>query len=315
MPFGELGREKRNVHRNKKAGREAYPTIAVFFVTAVVLGAADDRAADREAIRAHIDRIFQAFIHKDAAELRATHDTHWLGYLEGSGTVIRGIDGYMENASYGIANSEYGMTGYKMREFDMIFQGDAAFVTFVADVDSRTPSGPAHRTLRITDFYARRNGQWIQAGSDTEEHPESLQARMRAGAEEPRTLNEADRKSLLEAREAVWHAFFANDKPALEKLIPRELVTIEAEGNEFGSRNAVMAGSEQFARSGGKLARLEFPKTEIQCYGSTAIVYSTYLYEIERGGKRTPSSGRVTEVFVRRNGQWVNPGWHMDTAR
>jgi hypothetical protein len=45
---------------------------------------ADDRAADREAIRAHIDRIFQAFIHKDRAELQATHAANWLGYLEGS---------------------------------------------------------------------------------------------------------------------------------------------------------------------------------------------------------------------------------------
>jgi ketosteroid isomerase-like protein len=130
-----------------------------------------------------------------------------------------------------------------------------------------------------------------------------------------RTLDEADRKRLLEARDAVWRAYFANDKAALEKLIPQELVSIEPAGNEFGSRNAVMTGSEQFARSGGKLARLEFPKTEIQCYGSTAIIYSTYLYEIERDGKRTPSSGRVTEVFVRRNGQWVNPGWHMDSTR
>ena len=44
----------------------------------------DDRAADREAIRAHIDSIFQAFIRKDAAALRATHAQNWLGYLEGS---------------------------------------------------------------------------------------------------------------------------------------------------------------------------------------------------------------------------------------
>ena len=50
----------------------------------------DDRAADRAAIRAHIDRIFQAFIHKDQAELRATHADNWLGYLEGSRKIIRG---------------------------------------------------------------------------------------------------------------------------------------------------------------------------------------------------------------------------------
>lgn len=68
------------------------------------------------------------------------------------------------------------------------------------------------------------------------------------------------------------------------------------------------------AQSGAKLARLEFPKTEIQCYGNTAIIYSAYLYELEKDGQRTPYSGRVTEVFVLRRGQWVNPGWHMDAT-
>ena len=60
--------------------------------------------------------------------------------------------------------------------------------------------------------------------------------------------------------------------------------------------------------------RLEFPKTEIQSYGYTSIIYSTYLYELEKDGKRMPHSGRVTEVFVYRDGQWVNPGWHMDST-
>src|SRR5258707_14335878 len=87
--------------------------------------AADDRAADRAAIRAHIDRIFQAFIHKDSTELRATHAGNWLGYLEGSREMIRGIDQYMNWSGYFEPSSPYGMTGYKMREFDMIFQGDA----------------------------------------------------------------------------------------------------------------------------------------------------------------------------------------------
>ncbi len=68
----------------------------------------DDRAADRGAIRAHIDSIFQAFIKKDAAALRATHAQNWLGYLEGSRTMIRGLDGYMDNV-YVDPKSPYGM--------------------------------------------------------------------------------------------------------------------------------------------------------------------------------------------------------------
>ena len=78
---------------------------------------------------------------------------------------------------------------------------------------------------------------------------------------------------------------------------------------------AIFDVAARFARSGGKLVKLEFPKTEIQVYGYTAVVYSDYLYELESGGQRHQQSGRVTEIFVLRKGQWVNPGWHMDSGK
>ena len=66
---------------------------------------------------------------------------------------------------------------------------------------------------------------------------------------------------------------------------------------------------------GGKLIRLEFPRTEIQRFGDVAITYSQYLYETEVDGKRSLTSGRVTEIFVLRRGKWTNPGWHTDTEK
>ena len=270
----------------------------------------DDRAADREAIRAHIDSIFQAFIKKDVAALRATHAENWLGYLEGSRTMIKGVDGYMD-WNYVDPKSPYGMKSYKMREFDMIFKGDAAFVCFVADVEANTPNGPYHRALRISDFYTKQNGQWIQNGSDTALHPESVEEQLQA----LRPLPDQMKKRLLDAREAVWRAFFAGDRATLEKLIPEETVAIEADDNNWSNRQTIFAGSAQFAKNGGKLVKLEFPRTEIQLYGFTAVVYSNYLYELEVGGQHINRSGRVTEVFVLRNGQWVNPGWHMDGGK
>jgi ketosteroid isomerase-like protein len=290
-------------------------TLAVTALTAPVRAQAppttnDGREKDRAEIRAHIDSIFQAFINKDAAKLRATHHQNWLGYLEGSRTMIHGVDGYMNN-SYVDPSSPYGMKSYKMREFDMIFKGDAAFVCFVADVDANTPNGPSKRTLRISDFYTKQDGQWIQTGSDTELHPESVEEQIQM----PRSLSDQGRKRLLDAREAVWRAYFSNDRAMLEKLIPEETVTIESGGNNWGNRKTIFAGAEQFAKGGGKLVKLEFPRTEIQVYGSTAVVYSDYLYELETGGQRYQQTGRVTEVFVLRKGQWVNPGWHMDTGK
>ncbi len=270
----------------------------------------DVRAADREAIRAHIDSIFQAFIKKDAAALRATHAENWLGYLEGSREMIKGVNGYMEWNDVD-PKSPYGMKSYKMREFDMIFKGDAAFVCFIADIESNTPNGPFHRALRISDFYTKQNGKWIQSGSDTALHQESMEAQLQA----PRALPDQMKKRLLDAREAVWRAYFAGDRATLEKLIPEETIAIEAGNDNWSTRQTILDGSAQFAKSGGKLLKLEFPKTEIQVYGFTAMVYSTYTLELEIGGQRTNQSGRVTEVFVLRNGQWVNPGWHMDSGK
>jgi len=270
----------------------------------------DDRADDREAIRAHIDSIFQAFIKKDAAALRATHAENWLGYLEGSREMIKGIDGYMDWNSVDPKNP-YGMKSYKMREFDMIFKGDAAFVCFVAEVEANTPNGPYHRVLRISDFYTKQNGKWIQNGSDTALHPETVEQQLQS----LRPLPDQMKKRLLEAREAVWRAFFAGDRATLEKLIPEETVAIEADDDNWSNRQTVFDGSAQFAKNGGKLVKLEFPKTEIQAYGFTAVVYSNYVYELEVGGQHLNRSGRVTEVFVLRNGQWVNPGWHMDDGK
>src|SRR6266436_5784897 len=123
----------------------------------LIAGTDDDRSADRAAIRAHIDSIFKAFINKDAAALRATHDENWRGFLEGSRQIIRGIDQYMK-ATGGGGSGPYGMTSYKMRDFDIIFNGGSAFVTFISEVESKTPSGPAHAVLRIADFYTKKDG-------------------------------------------------------------------------------------------------------------------------------------------------------------
>ena len=270
----------------------------------------DDRAADRAAIKAHIESIFQAFIDKDLKALRATHAENWLGYLDSGGPMVKGIEGYM-NWNQLDPKSPYGMKSYKFREFDMIFKGDAAFVCFVADVESNWPGASPHRVLRICDFYTKNNGSWIQNGSDTAPHQETIQEQVSS----PRQLSDEMKKRLLDARESVWRAWFAGDRQALEKLIPAETITIDSGRDNWSNREQILDSSTEFAKNGGKLIKLEFPKTEIQVFGATAIVYSSYTYELEAGGQHINQSGRATEVFVLRNGQWVNPGWHLDSGK
>jgi ketosteroid isomerase-like protein len=124
-----------------------------------------------------------------------------------------------------------------------------------------------------------------------------------------------DRAELLKAREAVWRAWFANDAKALQELVPPDTIVISSGEETWKKQADILESSAKFRAAGGELIRLEFPRTEVQRFGDVAVTYSQYLYETEEGGKRSVTSGRVTEVFVLRKGKWVNPGWHTDTEK
>src|SRR5262249_390387 len=113
----------------------------------------------------------------------------------------------------------------------------------------------------------------------------------------------------------VWKAYFANDRATLERLIPDEAIAIDNGSSEWSNKEAILAGAKRFTDSGGKLARLEIPKTERQINGGAGIVYNTYICEIEGNGKRATESGRGTEIFVRRGNELVNVGWHLDSGK
>jgi ketosteroid isomerase-like protein len=124
-----------------------------------------------------------------------------------------------------------------------------------------------------------------------------------------------ERAELLSAREAVWRAWFANDTKSLEALVPPDTIVISSGEKAFKNQADVFKEAADFHATGGKLIRLEFPRTEIQRFGDVAITYSQYLYETEVDGKRSVTSGRATEIFVLRNGKWTNPGWHTDSEK
>lgn len=276
-----------------------------------------DRAADAAAIRAHIESIFQAFIDGDEQKIFATHSEDWRGFLEGSRTPIKGIDDYMRangidwpkpaNAPQSHPYYPAGTT-YKIGDFDVHFYGPELAVASLFGEFQR--NSITLRRFRIMDVYAKRNGSWIQVASHTVVDPEWRAEQM----SKPMTIGPEVRQRILAAREAVWKAWFANDRAMLEKLVPEEVIAINNGEGEWSNRMAVLDGARRFAESGGKLVKLEFPKTEIQVYGNTVLVYTTYVYDIEMNGKRTTASGRATEMFVRRGDDLVNVGWHMDSG-
>lgn len=123
------------------------------------------------------------------------------------------------------------------------------------------------------------------------------------------------RRELLTVREAVWRAWFNNDRDAMKVYFPADTLAINAGEEDWVDQAAVLSSALAFTKQGGKLVRLEFPRTEIQLYGDVAILYSLYVFETETAGKRQTTAGRATEVFVRRQGRWVNPGWHTDSGK
>ena len=272
----------------------------------------DRRPADRDAIRTHIDRIFRAYMKKDRASIEATHAEEWRGFLGASRSIIRGRDSYMEGAD-AFLRLPGGVAGYRFEDFDLQFYGDLGLVSYIADVDIATGETPAetYKTkYRSIDIYAKRDGHWTQVASHLNTHPDILEAR----SQQPQPVSPAAREEILARREAVWRAYFANDRAKLEELVPEDTVAINAGEEVWHDRASVLAGAADFVASGASLVHLEFPRTEIRVYGDTIILYTSYSYELETEGKRETYSGRGTEVFVNRKGKLVNVGWHLDSG-
>jgi ketosteroid isomerase-like protein len=282
------------------------------------------RDADKAAIRAHIEGICQAFVDGDVNRIRATHTDDWRGFLENSRSPIKGIDEYMRAngipwpqpaAAPARTPSSNATRTFKVFDFDVHFYGpDLAVANFFVDFgDTASGEFKTGARYRIMDVYARRNGAWNQAASHTVIDP-AWRAEQNTL---PATLPPPIREQLFTAREAVWRAYFTNDQATLDKLVPSDTLVLEGPLDApFVRKPQILEGARRAAGAGSRLVRLEFPQTELQVYGPTAILYTTYLFELENAqGQRQTTTGRATEVFVRRNGVWVNPGWHMSSAK
>lgn len=266
-----------------------------------------DRDADRDAIRAHIDRIFKAYIAKNRSEVQATHDREWRGFLTGSRRIIRGIDDYMRAAD-GSLKAPARLVGYIMEDFDVQFRGpDLAIAPYIAELEGEADGARSKWKLRVIDVYERQSGEWMQIASNTAMHPQSTFEQ----SSELQPMLPGQRAELLKAREAVWRAWFAADEAALKTMLPPETVALAAGPQGWATRDGIIASAVESAKAGTRLVKIEFPRTEIQSYGATAILYTTYAFETETAGKRGGEKGKAIELFVRRQHGWVNSGWQL----
>jgi len=287
---------------------------------------------DREQILEHIHSIFQAYVKQDREAIRRTHAKDWVGFQGPSVKIERGIGDYMVNAEKSLQHLQG--TGYELLDTEVQIHGDMALVYYIARYDYRDQEGnPGSIPLRSVDIYRREKDGWNQAGShigvipqdaswrqdehtaaskhQTEAPNELALASAGASGWEPR-LPSAEREALLAAREAVWRAWFANDVAVLRDLVPEESIAIDPGVPSWADRDEILRRSAEFANGGGELIRLEFPETKMQVYGDVVILYTKFIFEAQRDGVRNVTTGRGTEVFVKRAGKWLNSGWHLE---
>jgi hypothetical protein len=117
---------------------------------------------------------------------------------------------------------------------------------------------------------------------------------------------------VLTAREAAWRAYFAGDVKTLGDLLPEDFIGIGMNDGPFADRARTLDGARAFRERGGRLLRLGFPETQAQRFGDVVVLYGRYEAVIHADGAERSLRGRLTETFVRRDGKWVHPGWHLD---
>jgi hypothetical protein len=122
------------------------------------------------------------------------------------------------------------------------------------------------------------------------------------------------RAELLTAREVAWRSFVQKDPAVVEGILAPELIAIQENSGRWENRERLVELAKSMGERGVQMTRLEFPRTEIQLFGDTAILYYTYIMEQKLGANTAVSAGRGTEVFVRRKGRWVDVGWHLDSG-
>lgn len=129
-------------------------------------------------------------------------------------------------------------------------------------------------------------------------------APMTAGAPTAATMLNAP-PALLEAREAVWRAYFTGDSALLVSLLPEEMVGMGE------TRAQIIANSLAFARGSRRYEGITFSDDEFILSDSLAVTFANYEVKLSENGKPMPRRGRAIEVFRLRDGRWTNPSWHL----
>ena len=115
-------------------------------------------------IRRHVEALFDAFLAKDRAALRAGRIKDWKGFQIPSTSLIRGVDRYMVDLETALENLE--VTRYEFLDVEVEVHTDVALVYYVARDWLNTPDGERTILVRALDVYGLKSDGWIQIGSN-----------------------------------------------------------------------------------------------------------------------------------------------------
>jgi Domain of unknown function (DUF4440) len=156
----------------------------------------------------------------------------------------------------------------------------------------------------------------LSTGCSQQSVKDAAAAQVNVSAQLGHRPDSATEQTILGARDAIWHAWFANDTAQLRQLVPEALAAGETQGSQqrWSDRTRAMNEARQFVTAGGTLITLDFPRTEIHVMGNVAVVLSEYDVQVTTHGTPHSTRGHSTEIFVLHKGHWVNPFWHLESS-
>ncbi len=112
---------------------------------------------------------------------------------------------------------------------------------------------------------------------------------------------------LLALGDAWAEAIVANDADRIAEYMADEWVIVSASGISPAADFLGLVRSGELSHSA---FRREGP-ARVRVHGDTAVLTARVLNTAHHGGNRYDADEWTTDVFVRRDGRWLNTGWQL----
>ena len=104
-----------------------------------------------------------------------------------------------------------GTVAYRMSDFDVVFYGDTAVASFVAETDAAFGTEKTTQKLTLMDVYHREPTGWIQVASSTSSHPDDIDRQV----SRLRALSSEERASVLAHLRSAVPAYLVDAAPVM----------------------------------------------------------------------------------------------------